>query len=88
MCYTDYKKRTSEADATDAALCLHGKNGSPAEAGRFRPLFPACDVTGIDYRGETPWDAGPGIREAFPNVYRPGCFERYALRLLREGPAQ
>ena len=38
-------------------LYIHGKNGSAAEAEHYRALFPTCDVVGLDYRAETPWEA-------------------------------
>ena len=48
----------------DAVLYIHGKGGSAAEAERFRPLFPDCEVVGLDYRTFTPWDTGGEIRAA------------------------
>lgn len=36
---------------------IHGKSGTTAEAEHYRPLFPDCDVVGLDYQAETPWDA-------------------------------
>lgn len=41
---------------------IHGKSGTTAEAEHYRPLFPDCDVVGLDYQAETPWDA----RAEFP----------------------
>ena len=46
-------------------LYLHGKNGSADEAEHYRALFPDCDVVGLDYRAETPWDAQTEFRDAF-----------------------
>ena len=48
----------------NAVLYIHGKNGSAAEAEHYRPLFPDCEVVGLDYRGATPWEAGPEIAAA------------------------
>ena len=48
----------------DAVLYIHGKGGSAAEAEHYRPLFPDCAVFGLDYCGQTPWDAGKEIRAA------------------------
>ena len=45
-------------------LYLHGKGGSPEESGHYKPLFPDCQVLGLDYRGSVPWEAGPEIRAA------------------------
>ena len=38
-------------------LYVHGKGGSAAEAGHYRPLFPEADVVGFDYHSENPWSA-------------------------------
>ena len=45
-------------------LYLHGKGGSPEESGHYETLFPGCQVLGLDYRGQFPWEAGPEIRAA------------------------
>ena len=45
-------------------LYVHGKGGSAAEARLYRPLFPLCDVVGLEYRGDTPWEAGEEIARA------------------------
>jgi len=44
-------------------LYIHGKGGNAREAEHFRPIFPNCDIFGLDYRGNTPWDAGKEIAE-------------------------
>ena len=41
----------------NAVLYIHGKGGSAAESGHYRPLFPGCEVMGLDYRTITPWEA-------------------------------
>lgn len=38
-------------------LYIHGKGGTAAEAGHYQPLFPDCQVTGLDYTAQTPWEA-------------------------------
>ena len=48
----------------NAVLYVHGKGGNAEEAERYRTLFPACEVVGLDYRGTVPWEAGPEIRAA------------------------
>ena len=45
-------------------LYIHGKGGSAAESAHYRPLFPGCEVIGLDYQAVTPWEAGKEIREA------------------------
>ena len=48
----------------DAVLYIHGKGGSAAECEHYRPLFPDCEVFGLDYRTFTPWETGAEIRAA------------------------
>lgn len=43
-------------------LYIHGKNGSAEEAEHYRPLFPKCDIVGLDYRTFTPWETGIEIK--------------------------
>lgn len=54
----------------DAVLYVHGRGGSAAEAEHYRPLFPGCEVLGLDYRGQEPWTAGPEIRGAVEELKR------------------
>ena len=61
----------------DLILYIHGKNGSAAECGRLKPLFPGCDVLGLDYRTFTPWETGKEIREAVEK--RKGRYESVSL---------
>ncbi|MED9970915.1 MAG: hypothetical protein UFA98_13065 [Ruminococcus sp.] len=50
-----------------AVLYIHGKNGSAAECERYTPLFPECEVIGLDYQTFTPWETGAHIRFAEHN---------------------
>ncbi len=34
------------------------------ESGHYKPLFPDCEVIGLDYQTFTPWDAGTEIHDA------------------------
>ena len=52
-----------------AVLYIHGKNGSAAECERYKPLFPECEVIGLDYQTFTPWETGAHIRSAEHNPY-------------------
>ena len=45
----------------ESVLYVHGKCGSAAESERYRPLFPGCEVFGLDYQTSTPWEAGAEI---------------------------
>ena len=56
-------------------LYLHGKGGSARESEHYKPLFPGCEVLGLDYRGAVPWEAGPEIRAAVDYVV-PASLER------------
>ncbi len=56
----------------DLVLCIHGKGGSAAESAHYAPLFPACEVVGLDYKTFTPWETGREIREAVEPLYRAG----------------
>ena len=48
----------------DLVLYIHGKDGSAAECEHYKPLFPDCEVFGLDYRTFTPWETGAEIRTA------------------------
>jgi len=48
----------------DVIVYIHGKGGSAAEAEHYKQLFPSCDVTGLNYKSSTPWNAGKEIHEA------------------------
>ncbi len=48
----------------NAVIYIHGKGGSAGESAHYVPLFPDCDVSGLDYRTFSPWETGPEIREA------------------------
>ena len=47
-----------------AVIYIHGKGGSAVESGHYQPLFPDCDVIGLDYRTFSPWKTGEEIRDA------------------------
>ena len=49
-------------------LYVHGKNGSPAEAEFYKPLFPSCDVVGLDYTAQTPWEAKKEFTEKLSSI--------------------
>lgn len=51
-----------------AILYIHGKNGSAAECEHYKPLFPECDVIGLDYQTFTPWETGAEIRSAIEKL--------------------
>ena len=57
-----YQKRKSEPNKE--VLYIHGKGGSAAECEYYKPLFPNCEVIGLDYQTFTPWETGAEIRAA------------------------
>ena len=48
----------------ELVLYIHGKGGSAAECEHYKPLFPNCEVLGLDYRTFTPWETGTEIHDA------------------------
>lgn len=62
----------------DVIVYIHGQGGSAAEAERFRPLFPTCEVIGFDYRADTPWDAA----EEFPRFFSETARGRKSVRII------
>ena len=46
----------------NAVLYVHGNGGAAAESEHYAPLFPDCDVLGLDYKTFTPWETGPELR--------------------------
>ncbi len=48
----------------NTVLYIHGKGGIAAECACYKPLFPDAEVVGLDYRSQTPWEAGEEIRAA------------------------
>ena len=53
-----------------AVIYVHGKGGSASESEHYAPLFPDCEVFGLDYRTATPWETGPEIRSAVEELRR------------------
>lgn len=49
-------------------LYIHGKGGTAAEVEHYKPLFPDCDVVGLDYKAQTPWDAKTEFATAFAKL--------------------
>jgi pimeloyl-ACP methyl ester carboxylesterase len=49
-------------------IYIHGKNGSADEAEFYKPLFSGYEVSGLDYKAETPWQAVTEFSELFGRV--------------------
>ena len=60
----NYPLKQAMKEKKNAVLYIHGKGGSAGESEHYRPLFPGCEVIGLDYRTFTPWETGPEIRGA------------------------
>ena len=48
----------------ELVLYIHGKGSCAGESEHYKPLFPECEVVGLDYQTFTPWETGKEIREA------------------------
>ena len=48
----------------DLVVYIHGKGGSAAESEHYIPLFPGCEVVGLEYSSALPWEAGEELRTA------------------------
>ena len=48
----------------ELVLYIHGKDGCAGESDHYNPLFPECEVVGLDYQTFTPRETGKEIREA------------------------
>lgn len=66
-----------EINMKDLVLYIHGKGGSAAESKHYAPLFPGCEVIGLDYKTFTPWETGKEIRAAVETLRR--GYERVTL---------
>ena len=49
----------------DGLIYIHGKGGGADEAERYGPLFPECEVVGLEYQSRTPWEAREEFRRFF-----------------------
>ena len=48
-----------------AVIYIHGKGGDAEEALHYKSLFSDCDVIGLDYTAQFPWEA----KEEFPLLF-------------------
>ena len=54
----------------DIVVYIHGKNGSAAEAARYRRLFADSDVPKFDYEARTPWEAKEEFASYFESILK------------------
>ena len=52
----------------ELVLYIHGKGGNAMESEHYKPLFPECEVVGLDYHTSTPWETGKEILEAITKM--------------------
>ena len=52
----------------ELVLYIHGKGGNAMESEHYKPLFPECEVVGLDYQTSTPWETGKEILEAITKM--------------------
>lgn len=53
-----------------AVLYIHGKGGNAEEAEHFRPFFKDYDVTGVDYKANTPWETKEEILAEYEVLHK------------------
>ena len=53
-----------------AVIYIHGKGGNAEEAIHYKPLFSNCDVIGLDYTAQFPWEAKEEFPLLFNSIYR------------------
>ncbi len=51
-----------------AVLYIHGQGGTAAESDHYKTLFPECEVVGLDYQAQTPWEAETELRAAVEDL--------------------
>ena len=67
----------------ELVLYIHGKGGCPGESEHYKPLFPECEVIGLDYQTSTPWETGEEIWEAVTKLNAEyDCIDLIANRIL------
>lgn len=61
-----------------AVLYVHGKGGNAEESDFYRNLCNGCDVFGLDYVSDTPWDA----KTEFPPLFEEICKDYNDVTLI------
>ena len=51
-----------------AVLYVHGKGGNAGEAEHYKPFFVGCDVVGMDYKSEFPWETKNEILDEYERL--------------------
>ena len=56
----------------NTVLYIHGKGGGASESEHYKPLFPCCDVIGLDYKTFSPWKTEKRVWKAYDTLYVDG----------------
>ena len=57
---------------------IHGKGGNAGEATHYNSLFSDCDVIGLDYTAQFPWEA----KEEFPLLFNSICKNYKSVEII------
>ena len=61
-----------------AVIYIHGKGGNAGESQHYESLFRDCDVIGLDYAAQFPWEA----KEEFPSLYHSICGNYKSVEII------
>lgn len=61
-----------------AVIYIHGKGGNAEEAAHYIPLFSDCDVIGLNYSAQFPWEA----KEEFPLLFDSICQNYTSVEII------
>lgn len=61
-----------------ADIYIHGKGGDAEEAAHYIPLFSDCDVIGLNYAAQFPWEA----KEEFPLLFDSICQNYKSVEII------
>lgn len=59
-------------------LYIHGQGGNAQEALHYQPLFENCNIIGLDYSAQTPWEA----KEEFPKLFDSLCTQYESVTVI------
>ena len=59
-------------------IYIHGKGGSAEEAVHYESLFSDCDVVGLNYTAQFPWEA----KKEFPPLFDLICKHHKSVRII------
>ncbi len=51
-----------------AIVYIHGKGGNAGESAHYKPIFCDCDVIGLDYTAQSPWEAKEELPPLFDSI--------------------